>query len=231
MTAVRLLTQGGPVMLVLLALSVAATAIVLLKLWQFARLGLRRDGFVEATVRHLAAGDVADARADLSRRRHPVARVMEAAIAAADAGVPAAAVRAEVGRVGTCEVRALESWLRGLSAIAHLSPLLGLLGTVLGMITAFMRVESAGAIVDPALLSGGIWEALLTTAFGLTIAIPAMAAFYLLEGEVDRARAVMKDASIRVLFLYGHGLDDGADGATEHAWSAGAATSEADYGV
>jgi biopolymer transport protein ExbB len=97
----------------------------------------------------------------------------------------------------------LESWLRALSSVAHLSPLLGLLGTVLGMITSFRRIEQAGSAVDPAVLSGGIWEALLTTAFGLTIAIPSMAAFYFLEGEVDRVRATMKDTTSRVLLAAG----------------------------
>ncbi|MFP6717413.1 MAG: MotA/TolQ/ExbB proton channel family protein, partial [Alphaproteobacteria bacterium] len=82
---------------------------------------------------------------------------------------------------------------------ANLSPLLGLLGTVLGMIKAFARLESAGTKVDPAILAGGIWEALLTTAFGLSVAIPALAAFYILEGQVENVRAQMKDATIRVL--------------------------------
>ena len=71
------------------------------------------------------------------------------------------------------------------------------------MIVAFMSLEAAGAKVDPSILSGGIWEALLTTAFGLTVAIPAMAAFYYLEGEVDQVRASMKDVSIRVLRHFG----------------------------
>ena len=71
------------------------------------------------------------------------------------------------------------------------------------MIIAFMSLEAAGAKVDPSILSGGIWEALLTTAFGLTVAIPAMAAFYYLEGEVDQVRASMKDVSIRVLRHFG----------------------------
>jgi biopolymer transport protein ExbB len=117
--------------------------------------------------------------------------------------LPPADIEAEVSRVGSAEIRNLESWLRGLSGIAHLSPLLGLLGTVMGMITAFIRLEEAGSKVNPSILAGGIWEALLTTAFGLIIAIPAMAAFYYLEGEVDRVRAAMKDVSVRVLLHFG----------------------------
>jgi biopolymer transport protein ExbB len=195
-----LLLRGGPLMAVLLLLSVFALAILLTKIWQFARAGLRDVDFVDAAVEALERGDTAAALRLLAGRRHPLARVVEAAVAAGrDPGVSAAAAQAEVARVGTREVRALESWLRALSSIAHLSPLVGLLGTVLGMIVAFMRIEESGSTVDPALLSGGIWQALITTAVGLTIAIPSMAAYHYLEGEVDRARASMEDAAVRIL--------------------------------
>ena len=82
-----------------------------------------------------------------------------------------------------------------IKTLAALCPLLGLLGTVLGMIGAFSKLEAAGSKVDPALLAGGIWEALLTTAFGLVIAIPALAAYYMFEGRVETVRAAMKDAA------------------------------------
>lgn len=186
-------------MYVLLALSIGAVAIVLAKLWQFARCGFRdQAATVEAAVAAALAGDVEGARRTLADCRSPVARVVDAALAGAAGGVDPEAVASEVQRVGTCEIRTLESYLRGLSSIAHLSPLLGLLGTVFGMIDAFRQIETAGSHVSPALLAGGIWEALLTTAFGLAIAVPATAAFFLLEGEVDNVRAAMKDAVTRV---------------------------------
>jgi len=204
MSIVSIFQQGGPVMFVLLALSVLATAIILLKLFQFKRSGLRNVDYVESILSTLQRGEHTKALKDLQARSHPVARVMESAIRC---GInPAMSVRdieAEVSRIGTAQIRNLETWLRGLSSIAHLSPLLGLLGTVTGMINAFMRLEEAGSRVDPSILSGGIWEALLTTAFGLAVAIPAMAAFYYLEGEVDNVRAGMKDTSVRVLRYYG----------------------------
>ncbi len=191
-------------MVVLLAMSVLAVAIILLKLFQFFRSGLRRSAFVDPVMAALRQGDNATALAQLKQQTSPVARVMESAlICGADKQMAANEIEAEVSRVGSAQIRNLETWLRGLSAIAHLSPLLGLLGTVTGMIVAFMRLEEAGSRVDPSILSGGIWEALLTTAFGLTVAIPAMAAFYYLEGEVDQVRAAMKDATIRVLVHFG----------------------------
>jgi len=199
-----LFQQGGAVMYVLLLMSVLATTIILLKLYQFSRSGLRRVAFVDDVVVALQRGEQEQVLRALGKERNPVARVLESAVRfGADPAMSAGDVEAEVSRVGSAQIRALESWLRGLSSIAHLSPLLGLLGTVTGMIVAFMNLEAAGSRVDPSILSGGIWEALLTTAFGLTVAIPAMAAFYYLEGEVDHVRAAMKDASIRVLRHFG----------------------------
>ena len=199
-----LFQQGGAVMYVLLFMSVLATAIILMKLYQFFRSGLRRLAFVDDTVSAVQRGEHEQAIKSLQQHDNPVARVLESAIHyGADPVMSTGDVEAEVSRVGSAQIRNLESWLRGLSSIAHLSPLLGLLGTVTGMIAAFMSLEAAGSRVDPSILSGGIWEALLTTAFGLTVAIPAMAAFYYLEGEVDRSRAAMKDASIRVLRHFG----------------------------
>jgi len=191
-------------MYVLLALSVLAMAIILAKLFQFFRSGLRNRAFVEPALTALQQDDHRQVLKELQQQRSPVAQVMESAVrCGADPAMSAKDVEAEVSRVGSAQIRNLESWLRGLSSIAHLSPLLGLLGTVTGMIAAFMRLEEAGSRVDPSILSGGIWEALLTTAFGLTVAIPAMAAFYYLEGEVDHVRAAMKDTSIRVLRHFG----------------------------
>ena len=85
--------------------------------------------------------------------------------------------------------------------ISNIAPLLGLLGTVIGMITAFSKLEESGSRVDPAILAGGIWEALLTTAFGLIVAIPALAAFYWLDGRVDNVREDMRHLIIKTNIL------------------------------
>ena len=88
-----------------------------------------------------------------------------------------------------------------MEVISNIAPLLGLLGTVIGMINAFSKLEEAGSRVDPAILAGGIWEALLTTAFGLIVAIPALAAFYWLDGRVDKAREDMRHLIIQTNIL------------------------------
>ena len=199
-TGIRLFDKGGPVMLVLFALSIIALAIILLKLYQFWRTRLLRTEFIDRTVLTLRTDGIDAALNHLKSNNHPIAQVMQTTLKAVDD--PSLAIEdrdTEINRVGSAEIRNLESYLRGLEVIANLSPLLGLLGTVLGMIKAFARLENAGTKVDPAILAGGIWEALLTTAFGLSVAIPALAAFYLLEGQVENIRARMKDTTIRIL--------------------------------
>ena len=199
-TGIGLLDKGGPVMLILLALSVVALTIILVKIYQFSRSRLLRTEFIDQAVLLLHNDGTDTTLLALAETPHPVARVMETTLrTSTNTSLSIEDRDTEISRVGSAEIRNLESYLRGLEVIANLSPLLGLLGTVLGMIKAFARLESAGTKVDPAILAGGIWEALLTTAFGLSVAIPALAAFYILEGQVENVRAQMKDATIRLL--------------------------------
>ena len=95
----------------------------------------------------------------------------------------------------------LEKHLGGLSIVAQGAPLLGLLGTVIGMIKTFMRVEELGGEVNVAGLAGGIWEALLTTAFGLVVAIVALFAFHYFEAKVNRYARLIRDAAERLVAL------------------------------
>ncbi|MEO0762069.1 MAG: MotA/TolQ/ExbB proton channel family protein, partial [Pseudomonadota bacterium] len=88
--------------------------------------------------------------------------------------------------------------LRTLDVIATLAPLMGLLGTVLGMISAFQALQASGAAADPSTLAGGIWVALLTTAAGMAVAIPASAALSYFDGVVDRMRLDFEDLASRV---------------------------------
>ena len=199
-TGISLIDKGGPVMLVLLALSVIALTIILLKIYQFGRSRLRKTVFIDQTIALLHNDGAETALRSLVSNPHPIAHVMDTTLrAGTDMSLSAEDRDTEIDRVGSEEIRNLESYLRGLEVIANLSPLLGLLGTVIGMIKAFARLETAGTKVDPSILAGGIWEALLTTAFGLSVAIPALAAFYILEGEVENVRAQMKDSTTRVL--------------------------------
>ncbi len=208
-----LIERGGPVMYVLLALSIAAVAIIALKVWQFTAARLGAVGFVEEAMRHVKSGRPNEALRELAASKNPIARVLEEALTAAmQKDLSAEDRESRVARVGSAQIRRLEGGLRVLEIIGNLSPLLGLLGTVMGMIAAFAALEAAGAKIQPGLLAGGIWEALLTTAFGLTVAIPALAGFYILDGQVERAREVMQEASAEILERLAHGIPlGGAD--------------------
>lgn len=193
------LELGGPVLLVLLAMSIIALAIILVKLYQFAALRVRDPGFVDQVLKYYRAGHYEEALRILARNRNPVAQVLDVAISGhAREDLDERLVREEVQRVASEHLERMRSYLRGLEVIGTLSPLLGLLGTVLGMIEAFQQLEQAANRVDPAVLSGGIWEALLTTAAGLTVAIPALMMLNWFERIVQRSAHSIEDAVTQV---------------------------------
>lgn len=186
---------GGPVVGILIVMSIAATAIVIVKLWQFRACRALRFGNVRKAVVLKRQDRLLEALACVQGDRNPVARTFTLAMRGkiGDAA-PESEIREEVQRFGNKQVMSLRSYLRPLEVIASLAPLLGLFGTVLGMISAFQQMEAAGSRVDPSVLSGGIWEALLTTAVGLAVAIPSVAALNWLERMVERVEAEMSDA-------------------------------------
>lgn len=102
---------------------------------------------------------------------------------------------------GSKLLRAMEKNLRGLAVIANIATLLGLLGTVTGMIQVFMKIESVGGQADVSVLAGGIWEALITTAAGLFVAIPASFFYYYFEGRVDELSSRIKETAEELLEL------------------------------
>lgn len=197
--AAALLGQGGPVLLVLALLSVAALSILLVKLWQFARLQINAAEPVGQALRLWYQHEPGQAILALQGSPQPTARLLERALGAlATPGVDLTLLREELVRFASAQLESLRAWLRALEVIAALSPLLGLLGTVLGMIQAFRQLELAGNQVDPAVLSGGIWQALLTTAAGLAVAIPVVLLHSWLERRVERCGHQMEDAVTRV---------------------------------
>jgi biopolymer transport protein ExbB len=195
-----LMIKGGPLMWPLLGCSIVGLSIIVVKLIQFRRIGIGRTGFIRSAMHLVVHGKLDQAKNELHTNLHPIARVMEEAIAAVqDESLTEEGREGQVSRAGAQEVRNLESYLRGLEIVGNTSPLIGLLGTVTGMIAAFAALENAGTKVDPSLLAGGIWEALLTTAFGLFVAIPTLAAFYLFEGRLERIRNIMQEAATQIL--------------------------------
>ena len=194
-----LIEAGGPVVIALIGMSVIGLAVFLLKNWQFFALQLEKRGFIEPALDAWKANDIKTMQTVLKQSKNPIARVIESATYAySQHNSDSNLAREEVMRVATLKLADARSYLRIIEVIAALSPLLGLFGTVLGMIEAFHRLESAGTAVDPAVLSGGIWEALLTTAAGLAVAIPAIIALNWLEHRIEKFKLAMEDAMTQI---------------------------------
>lgn len=194
------LEMGGAAMWAIAALSVATLALILWKVWHLWWLGAFSGGRMSARALDLwDKGDHAPAQALLAPRHSARARVIRTAMAAADdPRLPRAASEAAAEQCARALLAEARSGLRGLELAASVGPLLGLLGTVTGMIAAFQGLEAAGVRADTATLAGGIWEALLTTAAGMAVAIPAMTALTWFDGVVDRLRHDMEDGATRV---------------------------------
>ncbi len=190
--ALTLLISGGPVVWLLVALSVLSLSLILTKIVQLRSVLSGATGRAHA-IATWVEGDRVDAIAALPDHA-PADRVLKAAMEAMNAGGRRASVEPDLEWRGNAEVTQMSRHIRLLELIAMVSPLLGLLGTVLGMIRAFQSVAAAEGAANASLLAGGIWEALLTTAAGLMVAIPAAIAASLLGDRVDRAAQAIEAA-------------------------------------
>ena len=99
------------------------------------------------------------------------------------------------------EFQKSERFLPSLEIISQTSPLIGLLGTVIGMIDSFNQLELGGSVVDPSVLAGGIWTALLTTAMGLIVAIPALVFYYFFDKKISNDQNKIESVALRILKL------------------------------
>lgn len=202
---------GGPVVLLLIAVSVVTLATVLYKLWQFSAAGVGRHKALKAAVAAWDAGDTVQARAALARSESYLAPVIDMAFRAPKPNMARLSAEAE------SRFARLEGGFRLLNSVAQLAPLLGLFGTVLGMIEAFQSLQEAGAQVDPSLLAGGIWVALLTTAVGLVVAMPTALVLSWFEGRMDAERVTAERALTTILAPRGQAMAEAGDVASDIA--------------
>lgn len=195
-----LVELGGPVVAILLSLSVIALAVILLKAAQFVHQRVGRRKQVQMALVLWADSKQAEALSLLESDRSPVAEVMAVAMRLGkDKSIPKGVVEEEVGRVALARLYGLQRGFRALDAIAQIAPLLGLFGTVLGMIEAFQTLQSAGNAVDPSILAGGIWVALLTTAAGLALAMPVSLVLTWFESRVENERVAIETMATRLM--------------------------------
>ncbi|MBO9475658.1 MotA/TolQ/ExbB proton channel family protein [Shimia sp. R10_1] len=188
------LDTGGPVVLLLIAISILTVTIILYKIWQFQASGVGSHSRLKEAVAALDARDKATALMKLEQSKSYLVPAIRIAMSGDDARI---SDRADA-EAEDCFAR-LERGFSTLDLIAQIAPLLGLFGTVLGMIEAFQKLQTAGSSVDPSLLAGGIWVALLTTATGLAVAMPTSLALSWLEARMLRER-VFANSALRTVF-------------------------------
>lgn len=188
-------------MIVILGLSIYVMTVVLFKLYQFFKAGIIPVRSASWVMQGLDSQSTSIKIEQLKHDKTILAKIARLALRTLEDQLPEDKAREIIAHNGNQSIRHLESHMRGLELAATISPLLGLLGTVTGMVKAFAALEASGSRVDPAFLAGGIWEALITTVAGLAVAIPSVAAYHLLDGQIEKARAEMGDIVSRILVL------------------------------
>jgi len=198
---IEFLSKGGILIGPILFCSVLALAIFLERLIRFARVRFRGFELVETVARYVREGNGNQAVNVARESDSPMGRVLTHALEVKDQDREM--LETVIVHSTDEEVRELSRYLQPLATIGSIAPLLGLLGTVLGMIKAFMVIQQMGGKVNAAVLAGGIWEAMLTTALGLAVALPTMVAHSYLVSRVDNYEAKLKDGSINFIKALG----------------------------
>ena len=196
---IEILQKGGPLMGIILLCSVVALGVFFERLLYLHRASIRVGEFLEGLCLLLERGHLAEALQECSITSGPVARVLQAALQRPDA------TRTELKEIttdaGLLELPKLERNLSILSMLAYVAPLVGLLGTVLGLLDAFLAITAHGGYATAAEIAKGVFESLITTAAGLAVAIPAFLAYSYLSSRVNDLIHDMERAGIEIVQL------------------------------
>jgi len=191
--------KGGPIMWLILACSVLASAVFLERVVYFRRISVRVGEFMRGLAVLIRARNFGEAQMEAAATRGPVQRVVHAAI------IHHSASREELKEIvqeaGQLEVPKLERRLGMLATLAFVTPMLGLLGTVAGLIKAFSTMSAASGLASSAEISNGIYQALLTTAAGIAVSIPTAICYAFVNSRVNSAMHDIERAGIEVVSL------------------------------
>lgn len=196
-------SKGGPLVYPILFCSVLALAIFVERLIRFGQVKIRGFGLVKQIGQYIKAGKNKQALEVAKQSGSPMGRVLAHAMDVLDQDRET--LETVIVHSTEQEVRELSRYIQALATIGNIAPILGLLGTVLGMIKAFMVIQQMGGKVNAAVLAGGIWEAMLTTAMGLAVALPTMVAHSYLVSRVDKYEAQLQDGTITFIKAIGKG--------------------------
>tara|TARA_B100000614_G_scaffold102693_1_gene92323 strand:+ start:1130 stop:1759 length:630 start_codon:yes stop_codon:yes gene_type:complete len=199
-----LLDLGGPVVYILLLLSIYALAVILYKLHVFYKVEFFNNENLSASIDLWMSDKKKEAYDQLNETQNPESEVISFTMYQLlkhknISQKVESDVREEISRLSEERIDYYSSKLDSLQVIAAIAPLLGLLGTVFGMIEAFQQMESAGKSVDPSILSGGIWEALLTTAAGLSVAIPIVVVESYFRSLINKFKRNVENGVTKIL--------------------------------
>lgn len=194
---VAFLSKAGPIGIAIVGSSVIALFIIIERCWAFRQLRLKDARVLHRLRKRATEGSYTEAMALVREESHPLAVAMTPVLTRLSGPQRStrAALEKAIAHVAAREVRQMERFLPTLFLISSVTPLLGLFGTVTGMIKAFQAIQHLGGKVNASVLAGGIWEAMLTTALGLGVAIPAMVAHNYLQGKVHVVVAEIKEES------------------------------------
>lgn len=193
----ELIQSGGPVMWLIAACSVIAALIFLERLLHLHRAQINAGDFLKGICNVLRRRNVVEAVSICEETPGPVAYIVRAAVLQYDESRET--IAQAIKEAGLAEVPRLERNLNMLLTLAQISPLIGLLGTVLGMMHSLQFIQQEAPLVHSGDLGAGLWQALITTAAGLAVAIPTYAAYNFLVGRVEAIVLDMERASAEIL--------------------------------
>ena len=191
---------GGPVMWPILFCSIFAFAIILEKFWYLHKVVIESQNFLSKILEKIKRHEIKEALQSCDNLKNPVANILKAGILKYDR--PRQQIVEAIEDASLYEIPRIEKNLSALATIAHISPLLGLLGTVTGMVRCFQTIQAKASSfhsVSPGDLAGGIWEALLTTVAGLIVAIPTFVAYNYLVNRINHFILEMEKASTELV--------------------------------
>ncbi len=192
----ELIKEGGWLMLPIIACSVIAMAIVIERLWTLRRPRIMPDKLVGRVWQWYRYNQLDAERIDRLRNGSPLGRILAAGLV--NRGHSREVMKEAIQDTGRQVVADMERYLDALGTIASVAPLLGLLGTVFGMIDVFSVIMNAG-VGDPGVLAGGISEALITTAAGLSVGIPTLLFQRYLDGKVNKLALGMEEQALKLV--------------------------------